>query len=104
MARNPVSGLPILAAAYAAIMPAHGAIGQVALERPADAAGYPRNRSAKLTVVQSNGSFSVREKPEPPAPAPELPAIRIGNSLTLDGRLFARTSLDRPEADHVSQR
>ncbi len=69
-----------------------------------DAEAYPCARSAQLAVVQSDSGFSIREKPEQPVVPTTSTAIKIGNSLTLDGRLFARTSLVRPESHHVPQR
>src|SRR3546814_15176636 len=69
-----------------------------------DAEAYPCARSAQLTVVQSDSGFSIREKAEQPAVSTTPTAIKIGNSLTLDSRLFARTSLVRPESNHVPPR
>ncbi len=75
-----------------------------------DAEGYPCARTAQLAVVQSGAGFSILERastvPPPPAAVPAaLPAvIKLGNSLTLDRRIFARTSLVRPESSDVAQR
>jgi len=76
-----------------------------------DAEGYPScARTAQLAVVQSGSGFSIRAKagqaaPSPAAVAAPLPAaIKLGNSFILDGRIFARTSLVRPESSDVPQR
>ncbi|WP_156447973.1 hypothetical protein [Sphingobium sp. CCH11-B1] len=93
--------LPMLAGALLlgiASMPA-----QAQSYRP-DAEAYPCAESAKLVVVQSDSGFAIREKVEHPKPPVIQTVIRLGNSLTLDSRLFAPTSLVRPESNHVSQR
>ncbi len=75
-----------------------------------DAEAYPCARTAQLAVVQSETGFSIREKtdavPPPPAatPTPLPTAIKLGNSLTLDRRIFARTSFVLPESPDFSQR
>ena len=69
-----------------------------------DAEAYPCARGPQFTVVQSDSGFSIPEKAEKPFPPAAPTGIRLGNSLTFDSRLFARTSLVRPEPDHVSQR
>jgi hypothetical protein len=75
-----------------------------------DAEAYPCARTAQLAVVQSENGFSIREKADavpPPSAATPTPlptAIKLGNSLTLDRRIFARTSLVRPESSDVPQR
>lgn len=74
-----------------------------------DAEAYPCARTVELAVVQSDAGFSIRQKANPaahpPAGPPSLPAvIKLGNSLTIDGRLLARTSLLRPESSDVPQR
>ncbi|QJR02793.1 hypothetical protein HH800_11725 [Sphingobium yanoikuyae] len=69
-----------------------------------DAEAYPCARNAQVAVVQSDSGFSIREKAAQPAVPPTPSAIKIGNSLTFDSRLFARTSLVRPESNHVPQR
>ena len=98
---------PMLAGALLLVIGANPASAQT--YRP-DAEGYPCARTAGLAIVQNEAGFSIREKtnsvPPPPAAAP-LPlsaAIKLGNSLTLDWRIFARTSLVRPESHHVPQR
>jgi hypothetical protein len=68
-----------------------------------DADAYPCARSAQFTIVQSDSGFSIREKAEQPVVPTTPTAIKIGNSLTLDSQLFARTSLIRPETAHVPQ-
>ena len=98
---------PMLAAALLHVIGANPASGQS--YRP-DAEAYPCARTAQLAVVQGETGFSIREKadsvPPPPAatPAPLSAAIKLGNSLTLDSRIFARTSLVRPESSDVPQR
>lgn len=93
-----------------ALLLAIGATPAIAQTSRADAEAYPCARTAQLAVVQSDTGFAIREKPgrAAPAPAPSptpLPAaIKLGNSLTLDGRLFAHTSLVRPESSDVPQR
>ncbi|PZU64059.1 hypothetical protein [Sphingobium sp.] len=75
-----------------------------------DAEAYPCAGTAQLTIVQSETGFAIREKanhatpPAAPALAPLPTAIKLGNSLTLDRRIFARTSLVRPEPFDVAQR
>lgn len=75
-----------------------------------DAEAYPCARTAELAVVQSEAGFSIREKADagpPPlaAASTSLPtAVKLGNSLNLDRRIFARTSLVRPESSDVPQR
>lgn len=68
-----------------------------------DAEAYPCTRAAQLAIVQSDLGFSIRKKADLPAPPVAPTAIKIGNSLSLDSRLFARTSLIRPESAHVPQ-
>ncbi|WP_458733100.1 hypothetical protein [Sphingobium xenophagum] len=94
--------LPMLARALLLGVAAAPACAQT--YRP-DAEAYPCARSAQLAVVQTDSGFSIREKAEqqPVVPTTSTP-IKIGNSLTLDGRLFARTSLVRPKSNHVPQR
>ncbi len=96
---------PMLAGALLLAVGANPANAQT--YRP-DAEGYPCARTAQLAVVQSETGFSIREKADraapPPAPAPLPAAIKLGNSLTLDSRIFARTSLVRPESTDVPQR
>lgn len=93
-----------------ALLFAIGASPATAQMSRADADAYPCAKTAQLAVVQGDGSFSIREKIDRPAPPPVsapavLPAvIKLGNSLTLDSRLFARTSLVRPESVNVTQR
>lgn len=93
--------LPMLAGALLLGIAAGPACAQT--YRP-DAEAYPCARSAQLAVVQSESGFSIRERAAQPAVPTTPTAIKIGNSLTLDGRLFARTSLVRPESNHVPQR
>lgn len=69
-----------------------------------DAEGYPCTCGAQLAIVQSDFGFSIREKAARIVPPPVPAAVKIGNSLTLDSRLFERTSLVRPESNHVPQR
>lgn len=69
-----------------------------------DAEAYPCTRSGQLAIVQSDFGFSIREKNARPEPPVVPTAIKIGNSLTLDSRLLAHTSLIRPEFNHVPQR
>lgn len=69
-----------------------------------DAEGYPCARRPQLAIVQSGLGFSIREKAVRNVPATAPTAIKIGNSLTLDSRLFAHTSLVRPEPNHAPQR
>ena len=69
-----------------------------------DAEAYPCARNAQLAVIQIDSGFSILEKAAQPAVPTTPTAIKIGNSLTLDSRLFARTSLVRPESNHVPQR
>jgi len=97
---------PMLAGALLLVI---GAIPASAQTYRSDAEGYPCARTAELAVVQSGTGFSIREKAgratPPPAAAVPLPAaIKLGNSLTLDSRIFARTSLVRPESSNVPQR
>jgi len=95
----------MLAGAFLLVIGGAPAIAQT--YRP-DAGGYPCARTAQLAVVQSDTGFLIREKTGravPAAPAVSLPAaIKLGNSLTLDSRIFARTSLVRPESSDVPQR
>lgn len=93
--------LPMLAGALSLGVAAVPACAQT--YRP-DAEAYPCARSAQLTVVQSDSGFSIREKAGHSAVPTTAAAIKIGNSLTLDSRLFARTSFVRPEFNHVPQR
>lgn len=93
--------LPMLAGALLLGMAAGPARAQT--YRP-DAEAYPCARSAQLGVVQSDSGFWIREKAEQPVVPTTSTAIKVGNSLTLDGRLFARTSFVRPEFHHVPQR
>lgn len=93
--------LPMLAGSLllcAAVVPA-----SAQTYRP-DAEGYPCARNAPLTVVQSDLGYAIREKDAHPQPPSVPTAVKIGASLTLDSRLFARTSLVRPESNHVPQR
>ena len=69
-----------------------------------DAEGYPCARHPEFAIVPDDLGFSIREKPDRPVAPVPFTAIKIGNSLTLDSRLFARTSLVRPESTHVTQR
>lgn len=69
-----------------------------------DADAYPCARATRLAVVQSDSGFSIRERTERPAAAATPANVRLGNSLAIDSRLFAHTSLVRPEPSHVSQR
>ncbi len=69
-----------------------------------DAEGYPCARHVELAIVQDDLGFSILQKVARPVAPVTSTAIKIGNSLTLDSRLFARTSLVRPESTHVSQR
>lgn len=93
--------LPMLAGALLLGIAAGPACAQA--YRP-DAEAYPCARSPQLAVVQSDSGFSIREKTAQPAVPITPTAIKIGNSLALDSRLFARTSLVRPESNHVPQR
>lgn len=68
------------------------------------AEGYSCARRAALAIVQDDLGFSIRENAALPVAPVKGSAIKIGNSLTLDSRLFARTSLVRPEFTHVTQR
>lgn len=98
---------PMLAGAFLLAIGANPASAQT--HRP-DAEGYPCARTAQLAVVQGDAGFSIRGKsksvPSLPvaAPAPLPAAIKLGNSLTLDRRIFARTSLVLPESSDVAQR
>lgn len=93
--------LPMLAGALMLCVGAAPASAQT--YRP-DAEGYPCARHAELTVLQDDLGFSIREKVALPAAPVTSTAIKVGNSLTLDSRLFARTSLARPESPHVTKR
>lgn len=93
--------LPMVAGALLLGMVAAPACAQT--YRP-DAEAYPCVRSAQLAVDQVDSGFSIREKAEMPAVSTRPTAIRIGNSFTLDSRLFAHTSLVLPESNHVPQR
>lgn len=93
--------LPTLAGAF--LLSAGTVPASAQTYRP-DAEGYPCARHAELAIVQDNIGFSIREKPALPVAPATATAIKIGNSLTLDSRLFARTSLVRPEPTHVTQR
>ena len=69
-----------------------------------DAEGYPCARHVEFAIVQDDLGFSIRQKVARPAAPVTSTAIKIGNSLTLDSRLFSRTSLAQSESTHVSQR
>lgn len=93
--------LPTLAGALLVCASAMPASAQT--YRP-DAEAYPCVGSPELAIVQSDLGFSIREKAAVPASAVAPTAIKIGNSLKLDSRLFAPTSLVRLEPHHVPQR
>lgn len=93
--------LPMLAGALTLCVVAAPASAQA--YRP-DAEGYPCAHHAELAIVQDDLGFSIREKVALPTAPVTSSAIKIGNSLTLDSRLFARTSLVRPDPTHVTQR
>ena len=93
--------LPALAAALLLCASAVPASAQT--YRP-DAEAYPSPRGPQLAVVQSDLGFSIREKTARSLPPVAPAAIKIGSALTLDSRLFACTSLVRPEPNHVPQR
>ncbi|AJA07213.1 Putative secreted protein [Sphingopyxis fribergensis] len=93
--------LPMLAGVLplcAAVVPA-----SAQTYRP-DAEAYPCARHARSVIVQSDLGFSIREKAALSNAPVTATAIKIGTSLALDSRLFARTSLVRPESIHVPQR
>lgn len=92
---------PMLAGALTLSIAAAPAIAQT--YRP-DAEGYPCSREAQRAVVQSDAGFLIRDRSERPSLREKPAAIKLGNSNTIDGRIFARTSLVRPEPTHVSQR
>lgn len=93
--------LPTLAGA---LMLCSGAAPASAQTYRPDAEGYPCARHAELAIVEDDLGFSIREKVALPVAPVTATAIKIGNSLTLDSRLFSRTSLVRPESNHVTQR
>ncbi|MBB3357019.1 MULTISPECIES: hypothetical protein [unclassified Novosphingobium] len=93
--------LPTLAGAFLLCL---GTVPASAQTYRPDAEGYPCAHHGEFAIVQDGLGYSIREKPAlPVAPVP-FTAIKVGNSLTLDSRLFARTSLVRPESTHVTQR
>ncbi|AOH85812.1 hypothetical protein AWL63_19510 [Sphingomonas panacis] len=93
--------LPTLAGA---LLLCAGAVPANAQSYDPDAEAYPCARHAQLAIVQNDLGFSIREKASSPTAPAAATAIKIGNSLTLDRRLFAPTSLVRPEPAHVTQR
>ena len=93
--------LPTLAGAFLLCL---GTVPASAQTYRPDAEAYPCARHAELTVIQDDLGFSIREKIALPAAPVTSTAIKIGNSLTLDSRLFARISLARPESTYVTQR
>ncbi|NMN06765.1 MULTISPECIES: hypothetical protein [unclassified Novosphingobium] len=93
--------LPMLAGALVLCVGATPASAQT--YRP-DAEGYPCARHGELAIVQDDLGFSIRQKVARPVAPVTSTAIKIGNSLTLDSRLFAHTSLAQSESTHVTQR
>lgn len=67
------------------------------------ARGYPCASGGELTIVQGDGGFSIAKKVARTEPVASPEVVRLGSSLTLDSRIFARTSLI-PESSHVPQR
>lgn len=92
---------PLLAGAM--LLGVAPAIAAAQTNRP-DEAGYPRAAGADLAIVENDGGFSIAQKVARPAPAATPTVVRLGSSLTLDSRIFARTSLVRPESSHVPPR
>lgn len=79
-------------------------VAAVAQERDRDAAGYPCAAGPTLAVVESDSGFAITSKAARPAPVATPTMVRVGRSLTIDSRIFARTSLVGPESSHVPQR